>query len=111
MAGEIGNYLPTAPWLEKLWEIFGLEFWEKQVQIVKVIRELYGLEKYLRRFHKFLGDLLKRIGFLPYIADQDIWWRKSNEYNGYYYIATHVDDLVIVEKNHKNTCRKLINNY
>eukprot|EP00957_Ditylum_brightwellii_P178420 13590377-Ditylum_brightwellii.AAC.1 len=39
------------------------------------------------------------MGFTPSIADQDLWIHKSEEYNGYDNIATHVDDLIIVSKN------------
>eukprot|EP00957_Ditylum_brightwellii_P015719 1185301-Ditylum_brightwellii.AAC.1 len=36
--------------------------------------------------------------FTPSRADQDLWIKKSDLYNGYYYIATHVDDIIIVAK-------------
>ena len=38
------------------------------------------------------------MGFTPSRADQDLWIRKSEEYTGYDYIATHVDDLIIASK-------------
>ena len=38
------------------------------------------------------------MGFTASSADPDLWYRKSDEYNGYDYIATHVDDLLIAAK-------------
>ena len=31
-------------------------------------------------------------------TDQDLWYNKSDHYDGYDYIATHVDDLIISGK-------------
>ena len=41
---------------------------------------------------------MRRLGFQPTRADPDLWIKKSEEYNGYDYIATHVDDLLIAAK-------------
>ena len=38
------------------------------------------------------------MGFQPSRADQDLWWRPSDDYKGYDYIATHVDDIICVAK-------------
>ena len=37
--------------------------------------------------------------FNPTRADPDLWIRKSPDYEGYDFIATHVDDLLIAAKN------------
>ena len=60
-------------------------------------RALYGLYTAYNSFHNFFGQLLRDIVFTPYRADQDFWLRKSYEYDGYYYIYTHVDDIIITE--------------
>eukprot|EP00957_Ditylum_brightwellii_P152967 11643490-Ditylum_brightwellii.AAC.1 len=39
------------------------------------------------------------MGFEPSRADQDLWIKKSKHYEGYDYIATHVDVIIIVAKN------------
>eukprot|EP00957_Ditylum_brightwellii_P017990 1355824-Ditylum_brightwellii.AAC.1 len=39
------------------------------------------------------------MGFEPSRADQDLLIKKSEHYEGYDYIATHVDGIVIVTKN------------
>jgi hypothetical protein len=39
------------------------------------------------------------MGFQPSRADQDLWWKKSDDYDSYDYLATHVDDVICVAKN------------
>ena len=60
---------------------------------------LYGLKTASCSFHEWFGDMLLRMGFTPSRADQDLWWIKSTDYEGYDYIATHVDDVICAAKN------------
>ena len=99
MAGDIGNAFPTAPNMEKVWTIAGAEFGEQAGSVVEIMRALYGLSTASRAFHEFLGDCLRRMKFNPTRADPDLWIRKSPDYDGYDFIATHVDDLLIAAKN------------
>jgi len=46
----------------------------------------------------FFGNCLLQLGFSPTRADPDLWYRKSDDYEGYDYIATHVDDIIIAAK-------------
>ena len=98
LTGDIGNAFCTAPCREKVWTIAGPEFGEKQGCVVSLCRALYGLSTASRAFHEFLGATLLDMGFKPSRADQDLWIRKSDDYDGYDYIATHVDDIIIVAK-------------
>jgi len=45
-----------------------------------------------------LSDALREMGFLPSRADPDLWLKKSEHHKGYDYVATHVDDLIVVAK-------------
>ena len=98
MTGDIGNAFPTAPCAEKVWSKCGPEFGEKEGAIVTLQRALYGLKTASRSFHEFFGDTLRRMGFNPTRADQDLWYRKAEDHSGYDYIATHVDDIAIAAK-------------
>ena len=60
---------------------------------------LCGLKIASNSFHKYFWDFLKALKFTPSRADQDIWIWKSENYEGYYYIGTHVDDVIIAAKN------------
>lgn len=51
-----------------------------------------------RSFHDFLGELLLELGFQPSRADPDLWVRRSDDYDGYDYIATWVDDIICVAR-------------
>jgi len=98
MTGDIGNAFPTAPCAEKVWSVCGPEFGVKEGAIVTLQRALFGLKTASRSFHEFFGDTLRRMGFTPTRADQDLWYRKADDHNGYDYIATHVDDIAIAAK-------------
>ena len=98
MSGDIGNAFCTAPCAEKVWSVAGPEFGQKEGCTVVLKRALYGLNTASRSFHEFFGDFLRSLGFEPSRADQDLWIRKSEHYNGYEYIATHVDDIIIAAK-------------
>jgi hypothetical protein len=98
MVGDISTAFPTAPCAEKVWSIAREEFGNKKGAVVILKRALYGLATASRSFHEFFGDCLRRMGFKPTRADQDLWYRKSDDYVGYDYIATHVDDIIIAAK-------------
>jgi Reverse transcriptase (RNA-dependent DNA polymerase) len=95
MTGDIGNAFPTAPCAEKVWSKCGPEFGAQEGAIVTLQRAFYGLKTASRSFHEFFGDTLRRMGFVPTRADQDLWYRKADDHAGYDYIATHVDDIAI----------------
>ena len=95
---DIANAFPTAPCMEKVWSIAGPEFGQKAGLKIKISRALYGLTTSSRAFYESLADLLRRIGFTATRADPDLWYKKSPYYEGYDYIATHVDNLMVAAK-------------
>ena len=97
-ACDIANAFPTAPCMEKVWSIAGPEFGIKAGAKVRIARALYGLATSSRAFHETLADLLRRIGFTPTRADPDLWYIKSQDHEGYDYLATHVDDIMVAAK-------------
>ena len=50
-------------------------------------------------FHNSLGEFFVEIDYTTSRSDQDLWLRKSDKYDGYDYIATHVGDIIIAAKN------------
>ncbi len=94
MTADIGNVFCTAPCGENIWIREGEEFGARPV----LKRALYGLKTASRSYHEFFGDSFLRMGFAPFRADQDSWWRKSDDYEGHDNIATHVDDIISAEK-------------
>ena len=98
MTGDIGNAFVTAPCAEKIWTRAGPEFGDKAGSIIQIAKALYGLSTSSRAFHEFLGDTLRSLGFVPSRADQDLWYCKSQDHDGYDYLAVHVDDILIAAK-------------
>jgi hypothetical protein len=80
---------------EKVWSKCGPEFGDQEGAIVTLQQALYGLKTASRSFNELFGDTLRRMGFVPTRADQDLWYRKADDHDGYDYIATHVDDIAI----------------
>ena len=99
MAGDIGNLLFTSPCVEMFWSCCGVDFVPRCGAVVVLKRDLYRLNTALNSFHKYFGDFLRDPGFRPYREDQDLWIRKSDNDEGYHYIATHVGDVIISANN------------
>ena len=96
MTADVGNAFPTAPNQEKVWCTAGPEFGDRQGCKIEIQRAMYGLAGSSRAFADFLSDTISRLGFKPSRADPDLWIKKSE--HGYDFIATHVDDLIVVAK-------------
>eukprot|EP00957_Ditylum_brightwellii_P098639 7514092-Ditylum_brightwellii.AAC.1 len=98
MSGDIGNAYCTAPCAEQIWSVTGDDFGPRKGLVVTLKRALYGLKTASASFHKFFNNFLRELGFEPSRVDQDLWIQESDEYEGYDYLATHVDDVIIVAK-------------
>ena len=96
MTADIGNAFPTAPCQEKVYTIAGPEFGDREGSLVEITRALYGLAGLSQEFADFLADLLIDMAFEPSRADPDLWLKKSKHHDGYNYIATHVDNIIVV---------------
>ena len=60
-----------------------------------IIRKaLYGLKSSGKRWHERFAVVLRKMGFFPSKAEEDIWMRDKGDH--YEYIAVYVDDLTIV---------------
>ena len=52
-----------------------------------------------KSLHTYFGYFIRDLGFTPTITDKYLWIGKYDKYEGYDYIATHVDDFIITAKN------------
>jgi len=98
MTGNISITFCTVPVAEKIYTQAGPEFGNQQGCILVLKWAFYGLKTASRLFHEFFGNCLLQLGFAPTWANPDLWHRKSDDYEGYDYIATHVDDIIITAK-------------
>ena len=59
-------------------------------------KALYGLATSARQWNIKLGDTIRELGFCPTRADPDLWYKLSEDGIKYEYIATYVDDIIVV---------------
>ena len=74
-------------------------------KILKFAKSLYGLKSSSAAFAEHLAERLYAIGFEPSLADSDLWIKDCGEH--YEYIATWVDDLLILSKDPMTIVKKL----
>jgi hypothetical protein len=75
----------------------GPEFGELQGKYLIVEGGWYGHKTAAATFHSHLSDKLRRMGFVPTKADLDLWIKKAND-GTYEYIASYVDDIIVISK-------------
>ena len=96
VTGDIGNAFVQADTNEKIYTIAGKEFGNKQDCVVILKKALYGLATSARQWNIKLGDTIRKLGFKPTRADPDLWMKLSDDGTKYEYIATYVDDIILV---------------
>ena len=99
MAVDIGNVFCMATCAENICSCCVEEFGPRCDSIVVLNWDLYGLKMASNSFYRYFGDFLRDLVFTPSRADQDLWIIKSEDYEGYDYIATHVYDVIIEANN------------
>ena len=84
-------------------KIFGLHAANNLVQnvgaIVVLKRALYALNTSSNSFRDSFGEFIRDLGFITSITYQYLWMKKLEEYDGYDYITTHIDDIIILANN------------
>ena len=98
ITADIGNAFIQAETKEKIWTRCGPEFGERSGCVAMIKKALYGLSTSARQWSLELGDTLKSFGFEPTRADPDLWFKRAQNGKYYEYIASHVDDIIIVSK-------------
>jgi len=96
ITGDIGNAFVQADTKEKIYTIAGAEFGDKKDCVVILKKALYGLATSARQWNIKLGDTIRGLGFEPTRADPDLWIKLSKDGTKYEYIATYVDDIIVV---------------
>ena len=96
VTGDIGNAFVQANTKEKVYLIAGREFGERQDCAVVIKKALYGLATSARQWNIKLGDTIRALGFIPTRADPDLWIKMNHDIRKYEYIATYVDNIIIV---------------
>ena len=58
-----------------------------------------------------MGDVLKTMAFSASRADPDLWIKETKDGSGYEYIATHVDDVIVVAKDRKTHIMRMATHF
>ncbi len=95
-AADIGNAFLYGKTQEKVYIIAGAEFGPLQGKPLIVDKGLYGLRTSSARFHEHLAEKLRIMGYIPSLADPDLWMKDCETH--YEYIATYVDDILSFSK-------------
>ena len=95
-ATDIGNAYLEAKTREKVCIRAGPEFGELEGHLLIIYKALYGLRSSGREFGDLLADCLRKEGFVPSLAEPQVFMREKEGL--WEYIATYVDDLLIVSK-------------
>lgn len=94
---DVGNAYLESYTTEKIVFTAGPEFGKELAgHTMKIVKALYGLKMSGKCWHDRLFDVLSDMGFHPSRAEPDIWLRAQEDH--YEYIATYVDDLMIVSR-------------
>jgi len=96
IATDIGNAYLHAYTKEKVYTRAGPEFGELEGRNMVIVKAQYGLHSSSSRWHEVLSATLRELGYRPSLADTDLWIKSVQ--GRHEYIATDVDDLIIVAK-------------
>ena len=66
------------------------------VKTMIIKKSLYGLKTSAARWHERCADTLRKINFVPSLADYDLWMRNAGDH--YEYIAVYVDDVMVYSR-------------
>ena len=77
--------------------------------LLEVIKALYGLPTYSKRWHANLSNTLREMGFKPTCFDLDVWI--TGREGGYNYIRTHANYVLLIAVNPTSIFGKLNETY
>ncbi|MGH7954706.1 MAG: reverse transcriptase domain-containing protein [Gloeomargaritales cyanobacterium] len=106
LAADIGNDYLNASTKEKVYTTAGKEFGSKEGFSVLIVRALYGLKSSGAAWRAHLAQTLRDMGYIPYLADPDVWMRKCTKPDGfkyYEYLLVYVDDILCVSHKPQET--------
>jgi hypothetical protein len=95
---------------EKTFITAGPEFGDQlQGRILIVQGGWYGHKSAAATFHEHLSTKLRMMRFRPTLTDQNLWIRKRNR--RYDYLASYVDDVIIISQDPMNIIEDLKRTY
>jgi hypothetical protein len=97
IAADIGNAFLYGKNREKTMIKAGPEFGPLQGKLLIVDGGWYGHKTAAAGFHSHLSAHLRKLGFVPSKADLDLWIKCMKD-GTYEYIASYVDDIIVISR-------------
>jgi hypothetical protein len=92
-----------APVAELIWTTLGPEWGPDKGKKALIVRSLYGLKSAGASFRNHLADCMRHLGYLPCLADPDLWYksevRPDDGFKYYAYVLLYVDDCMAIGHN------------
>ena len=107
---DIENAYITAPCSEKIYTVLGPEFGSEAGKKAFVVRALYGLKSAGALFRNHLADCMRHMGFIPCLADPDLWMLATEKADGtkyWAYVLIYVDDVMVIHHDALSILAKL----
>ena len=99
LACDIENAFLSAPVKEKIFFKAGKEFGDQQGEYMIVRKALYGLKSSSASFRTMLANTIRDLGYVPSLADGDVWLKPAVKPNGdeyYEMILCYSDDVLAI---------------
>lgn len=107
LAADIGNAYINADVREQVYFIAGDEFRQNyKGRPVVIFKALYGLKTSGAAWRAHFAETLHSMGYIPCLADPDMWYLPQCKPNGteyYAYILAYVDDILVIAYCPKDT--------
>ena len=112
---DIQNAYLQSPLSQKQYVIYGAEFGLENVSKVALIRRaLYGGKSAGRDFRNHLRKCMSSLGFVPRLADPDVWMREGQKADGtsyWEYVLFYIDNSLVISNNARHVLENKIGKY
>jgi len=99
LGADVQNAYINAKTGERVYTTAGPEFGSNEGRPAIIVRALYGLKSSGARWRDHLAMILMQAGFKNSKADPDVWMRKAQKSNGFFYweyVLCYVDDILAI---------------
>ena len=107
---DVSNAYLNAKCREKIWIEAGREFGGDKGKVMIIRKAIYGLKTSGFSWRQMLSQSLMDMGYLPSVADPDVYLRKAFKGNGdayYEWVLTYVDDCLCISAEPEKTMTRL----
>ena len=92
---------------KKIWTTLGPELGADACKTAIIVRALYGLKSSRAAFWQHLGECMESFGYVPCLADLDLWYNHVARPDGseyYSYILVYEDNILVIHHDAMYAC-------